>query len=55
MLSLIAFVLSVLSYAIVTLFILLFGAAIGYVIKEDMSAISELAREEREARAHMHA
>ena len=41
-------VLSVISYALAGLFILLFAAAIGYVIKEDTDAIRGRSREERE-------
>ena len=48
MLVFLTFVLSVISYALAGLFILLFVAATGYIIKEDTDAIRGRSREERE-------
>lgn len=55
MLVFLTLVLSVISYALAGLFILLFAAAIGYVIKEDTDAIRGRSREEREEYERTHA
>lgn len=55
MLVFLTLVLSVISYALAGLFILLFVAVTGYIIKEDTDAIRGRSREEREEYERTHA